>query len=97
MALPVGLSRWRSLVGRIGAYWKGGTREPITAPAASGGVIKIRSILELVGMISIDELSDLLDQVVSQIKVLAVRMDSLERQLGDLSDSLSEHLDRLTL
>ena len=48
-------------------------------------------------MTSISELEDLLDQVVAQIKVLAVRMDSLERQLGDLSDSLSEHLDRLTL
>lgn len=97
MALPVGLSRWRSLVDRIGAYWRVDTREPIAAPAASGGVIKIRSILELVGMIPIDELSDLLDQVVAQVKGLAVRMDSLERQLGDLSDSLGEHLDRLTL
>ena len=97
MALPVGLSRWRSLVGRIGAYWKEDIREPITALAASGGVIRIRFILELVGMIPIDELSELLDQVVAQIKVLAVRMDSLERQLGDLSDSFSEHLVRLTL
>ena len=48
-------------------------------------------------MTSISELEDLLDQVVAQIRVLAVRMDSLERQLGDLSDSLSEHLDRLAL
>ena len=48
-------------------------------------------------MIPIDDLSDLLDQVVAQIRVLAVRMDSLERQLGDLSDVLSEHLDRLAL
>ena len=91
------LNGWRSLVGRIGAYWKGGIMEPISALAASGGAIRIPFILELVGMIPIDELSDLLDQVVAQIKVLAVRMDSLERQLGDLSDSLSEHLDRLTL
>ena len=84
-------------MGRIGAYWKGGIREPISALAASGGAIRILFILELVGMIPIDDLSDLLDQVVAQIRVLAVRMDSLERQLGDLSDSLSEHLDRLTL
>lgn len=81
----------------IGAFWKGGIREPITVPAASGGAIRILFILELVVMIPIDELSDLLDQVVAQVRVLAVRMDSLERQLGDLSDSLSEHLDRLTL
>ena len=66
-------------------------------PAVSGGAIRIRFILELVGMIPIGDLSELLDQVVAQIKVLAVRMDSLERQLGDLSDSLGEHLDRLTL
>ena len=82
---------------RIGAYWRAGIREPITAPAASGGAIRILFILELVVMTSISELEDLMDQVVAQIRVLAVRMDSLERQLGDLSDSLSEHLDRLTL
>ena len=81
----------------IGAFWKGGIREPITAPVANGGAIRIRCILELVIMTSISELEDLVEQCFRRIAVLSERIDSLERDLGDLTETVAQHLESLFL